>query len=98
LNKLHSISKNDPEWIHEIVRGLLDINLNSLNNKQIKMLRDLYLDNLRDGLKPRKALKKAYEVVLCFGLGFLMNIFLLQFIIIKLGYRSNIFVEQNDKS
>ena len=59
---------NDPEWIKVVTESLLDINFNKLSDSQKKMLRDLYLDNLKDGLKPKEAMKKAYGIVLSFNI------------------------------
>jgi len=56
----------DPEWINEIAEALLDININDLTEKQKKMLRDLYLDNLRNGLKPKESINNALQIVRCF--------------------------------
>jgi hypothetical protein len=66
LKKLQGTKKHDPEWIKETARGLLDIDINKLSDKQIRMLRNFYLENLRNGLKPKDAMKKAYDIVLCF--------------------------------
>ena len=67
MKKLQSIKERDPEWIIEIAVGLLDINIDNLSDHQKKMLRDQYLENLRDGLKPKEAMKKALQIVLCFN-------------------------------
>ena len=64
--KLSGTKENDPEWITEIAYGLLDINLDELSEIQKKMLRDQYLDYLRDGLKPKLAIKKAVQIINCF--------------------------------
>ena len=64
--KLSGTKENDPEWIIEIAYGLLDINLDELSEIQKKMLRDQYLDYLRDGLKPKYAIKKAIQIINCF--------------------------------
>ena len=56
----------DPEWINEIAEALLDININDLSEKQKKMLRDLYLENLRNGLKPKESINNALQIVKCF--------------------------------
>jgi len=56
----------DPEWVLEIIKGLLDINTDDLSENQKKMLRNQYLANLRDGLKPKDAMEKALQIVLCF--------------------------------
>lgn len=66
LEKLEGTKECDSEWIKEIVEGLLDKNVNKLSDKQIKMLRDLYLENLRNGLKPREAFVKALQIITCF--------------------------------
>jgi len=65
--KLSGTKENDPEWITEIAHGLLDINLDELSNIQKKMLRDQYFDYLRDGLKPKDAIKKAIQIIKCFS-------------------------------
>ena len=41
--------------------------INNLSEHQRKMLRDQYFEYLRDGLKPRDAIEKAFEIVLCFS-------------------------------
>jgi hypothetical protein len=58
--------KNDPEWIKVLADAVLNIDLNKLSDSQKKMLRDQFLDNLRDGLKPKEAIQKALKIVLCF--------------------------------
>jgi len=67
LKKMRNIKKCDPDWIKVIADALLDININDLSDRQKKMLRDQYLDNLRDGLKPKEAIEKALQIVLCFN-------------------------------
>jgi len=67
MEKLQSIKERDPDWIIEIAVGLLDINIDNLSDHQKKMLRDQYLANLRHGLKPREAMEKALQIVLCFN-------------------------------
>jgi len=67
LKKMQNIKKCDPDWIKVIAHALLDINLSDLSDRQKKMLRDQYLDNLRDGLKPKEAIEKALQIVLCFN-------------------------------
>jgi len=66
MKKVQSIKERDPDWIIEIAVGLLDRDINDLSDHQKKMLRDQYLENLRDGLKPKEAMKKALQIVLCF--------------------------------
>ena len=67
LRDPHKIKDNDPEWIKVIASALLDISINDLSESQKKMLRDQYLDNIRDGLKPKEAIEKALQIVLCFN-------------------------------
>ena len=66
LKKMKNIKKHDPDWIKVIANTLLDININDLSDHQKKMLRDQYLDNLRDGLKPKEAIERALQIVSCF--------------------------------
>lgn len=68
MKKLQGLREKDPEWIKEIAEGLLDVNINNLSNDQKKMLSDNYIENLHEGLKPRDAMQKALQVVLCFNL------------------------------
>jgi hypothetical protein len=65
--KLSGTKENDPDWIVEIADGLLNINLNELSDSQIKILRDQYLDHIRDGLKPKDAIKKSVQIIKCFN-------------------------------
>jgi len=65
-NKILGTKEQDPEWIKELVNGYLGKDINTLSDYQKKMLRDQYFDYLREGLKPRDAIKKAFEIVLCF--------------------------------
>ena len=67
IKKLQGTKECDPRWITEVAEGLLDRNINDLSDYQKKMLRTQYLKNLRDGLKPKKAMKKALKIVLCFN-------------------------------
>ena len=66
--KLLDIKKNDPEWIKTIAESLTNINIKKLSDNQKKMLRDLYLENLKYNLKPKEAMEKALQIVLCFKL------------------------------
>ena len=58
--------QHDPEWIKEIADALLNMNINDLSDSQKKLLRDLYLENLNKGLKPKEAISKASQIVKCF--------------------------------
>jgi hypothetical protein len=44
----------------------MDKNTDRLSKNQIKMLYNLYLENLSNGLKPKEAMDKAYQTVNCF--------------------------------
>jgi hypothetical protein len=70
--KLQGTKHNDPDWITEIAIGVLDIKINDLSEKQKKMLRETYLENIRDGMKPKEAIEKAVEIVKCFNQLFLI--------------------------
>jgi len=63
---MQGTKQNDPDWITEIAIVLLDINENKLSEQQKKILHDTYIENLRDGMKPKEAIKKAIEIVKCF--------------------------------
>ena len=65
--KLQGTREQDPEWIVELVDGYLGKNIKNLSDYQKKMLRDQYLDFLRDGLNPKAAIEKALKIVLCFS-------------------------------
>ena len=66
LNKEECSRKYDPKWIKDTASVLLDIDIGNLTEKQIKILRDLYFENMREGLNPKAAMKKAFNVVSCF--------------------------------
>jgi len=68
LKKIQDIKKYDSKWIKETLECILYIDVNKLSDKQIKMLRELYLENIKDGLKPKEALEKAYKVISCFNI------------------------------
>jgi hypothetical protein len=67
LKKNKRIKECDPDWIKAIASALLDVNINNLSDSQKKMLRDQYFDYIRDGLKPKEAIEKALQIVLCFN-------------------------------
>jgi uncharacterized protein YnzC (UPF0291/DUF896 family) len=56
----------DPDWINEIAEALLDVNINKLSEKQKNLLRELYLENLKNGMKPKESINNALQVVSCF--------------------------------
>lgn len=59
---------DDPEWIRVVSERLLNINISKMSDNQKKMLRDLYLEKLRNGLKPKEAMEKAYGIVSSFNI------------------------------
>ena len=65
--KLQSSNQHDSNWIKETAECLLGRKVDNLSDTQIRMLRNLYLENLRDGLKHREAMKQANNVVTCFN-------------------------------
>ena len=68
MGDTHKKDFNDPEWIRVITETLLNINIDKMSDNQKKMLRDLYLENLKYNLKPKEAMEKALQIVLCFKL------------------------------
>jgi hypothetical protein len=67
LKKFKNINKLKTEGTKETIIFLEQFN-NNLSDKQMKMLSDLYLENISDGLKPKIALEKALQTVKCFNL------------------------------
>jgi len=66
-NKLMGTKEQDPEWIVELVEAYLEIDFNTLSDYKKKMLRDQYFNYLRDGLRPKDAIEKAFKIVSCFN-------------------------------
>ena len=64
--KLQDNNENDPDWIIETVTEIFNNDINNLSEYQRKLLREQYLENLRDGLPPKKAMEKALQIILCF--------------------------------
>jgi uncharacterized protein (DUF1778 family) len=60
------VNKPDYKWIKETAKILLDKNIDKLSENQIGLLYELYLENLSNGLKPKEAMNKAFEIVNCF--------------------------------
>jgi hypothetical protein len=67
MKKLKEIEECTPERIKEIAESLLEVNLDNLSFHQKRMLCDQYLKNLDDRLKPKDAMEKALQIVLCFN-------------------------------
>ena len=53
----------DPEWIIELVNGLIDRNINDLSDNQKKIFRSQYLENLKEGMDPKDAIEKSLQLV-----------------------------------
>ena len=51
-NSLQGKKGDDPEWVKEIVSRPITSKEQEITDKYKKLFRDLYLDYLRDGLKP----------------------------------------------
>jgi len=66
LEKIYDTKKFDPIYRKETIENILNKNIDNLSDKQTKMLYDLFLENLRDGLTPKDAMGKAFEIVTCF--------------------------------
>jgi len=65
--KLQRTKEHDPKWIIDTVKELFNKDINSLSKNQRKILRDQYLDYLREGLHPKEAMEKAIKIVSCFS-------------------------------
>ena len=48
--------------------ALIDKNIEDFSNEQIRILRNLYLENLSNGMKPKQAMSKAIQLISCFKL------------------------------
>lgn len=66
MKKIYDIKNFDPIYRKEIIKNILNVNIDNLTDKQIKMLYEIFLENLRDGLKTKDAMGKAFEIVTCF--------------------------------
>jgi hypothetical protein len=66
LRKLKGTKKSVSKWRKETIGNIFYIDSDKLSDKQKKLIHDLYIDNLRDGLKPKEAMDKAFQIVTCF--------------------------------
>ena len=66
LRKLQITKKSTYKRRKETIGSIFYINFEKLSDKQKKMFQDLYLENLREGLKPKEAMDKAFQIVTCF--------------------------------
>ncbi len=58
--------RDDPEWVKEIVFQISIFKKQKITDEDKKLLRDLYFEYLRDGLKPKDAIEKAKNIMLSF--------------------------------
>ncbi len=58
---------SDPAWVLEIVSFVSDKENEHIFLKNKDLLRDLYLEYMRDGMQPKDALLKAKKVILSFN-------------------------------
>ncbi len=58
--------EDDPEWVKEIVSFASACKKQKITDEGKKLLRDLYFEYLRDGLKPKNAMEKAKNVLASF--------------------------------
>ena len=66
MRKLQSIKKISPKWRKGSIGSIFYLNFDKLSDKQKELIHDLFLENLRDGLKPKEAMGKAFQVVTSF--------------------------------
>ena len=66
LNKIQGTKKHDLKCRKVTMEGIFYIDFDKLSDKQKKMLHDLYLEYIKDGLKQKEARGKAFEIVTCF--------------------------------
>jgi|GEM_PF-7043162 len=64
--KIQGSKKIFLKWRKETIGSVFYINFDNLSDKQKKMIRDLYFDYLKAGLKPKEAKDKAFQIVTCF--------------------------------
>ena len=65
-NILLGTIENDPAWINELVTFLLNTKDKKTIEKYKSLIRDLYLEYLREGMQPKIAIEKAKNVVFHF--------------------------------
>lgn len=58
--------KNDPAWVKETARQISILKEQKITKTEKNLLRELFFEYQRDGLKPKDALEKAKNVILCF--------------------------------
>jgi len=59
----YHIKKIDPEWVKDIASYVSKSKKDKKKEDYSKLLKDLYLENVRNGMKPNIAFKKAKFVI-----------------------------------
>jgi hypothetical protein len=62
-----TIEETDPDWVITIGKKFLDRTIKDLSENQKKILRDQYLESLKEGMKPKEAIEKALQIVMGFN-------------------------------
>lgn len=63
---LNKIQENNSKQKRKTIGRVFHLNFDKLSDKQKKILQKLYNENRKDGLKPKEAIEKAYQIVTCF--------------------------------
>ena len=66
MKKLQQTKKHNLEWRKQTKDGIFYLNFGKLSDKQKKILHELYLEYIQDGLKSKEAIVKAFQIVSCF--------------------------------
>jgi len=63
LKKIQYNKKREPKQRKKTIKSIFYINFDKLSDKQKKMLHDLYSEYIRDGLKSKEAMDKAFQII-----------------------------------
>ena len=63
---MQSEKEYDPEWVKEIANDIYTLKKQKITAEDKRLIRNLFLEYLNDGLKPKEALNKAKNVILSF--------------------------------
>ena len=63
---LQGTPKNDPDWIKELSLHFDSGKQYKLTDEDKKIFRCLFLEYKRNGMKPKEAIEKAKNVLMCF--------------------------------
>ena len=63
---MNIIQKNNSKQKRKTEGRVFYLDSDKLSDKQKKLLREVYFENINDGLKPKKAMEKALQIVTCF--------------------------------